>query len=157
KEDGELGDQLHAMDYLVYANLQLAQDRKAKAVIDEMIAIGGNPQSYLAGAYALAASPARYAIERSDWKAAAALEVRPTTLPHAEAITHWARAMGAARSGDPASAKVEIQKLVELRDKLREAKDAYWAEQVEIQRQVATAWLLYAEGNYDEALKAMSA
>jgi hypothetical protein len=157
REDGEVGDQLHAMDYLVYANLQLAQDRKAKAVIDEMMAIGGNPQGYLAGAYALAASPARYAIERSDWKAAANLEVRPTTLPHAEAITHWARAMGAARSGDPASAKMEIQKLVELRDKLRDAKDAYWAEQVDIQRQVATAWLLYAEGNYDEALKAMSA
>src|SRR6516164_7938612 len=58
REDGEVGDQLHAMDYLVYANLQLAQDRKAKAVIDEMMAIGGNPQGYLAGAYALAASPA---------------------------------------------------------------------------------------------------
>jgi hypothetical protein len=157
KEDNEPGDQLHAMDYLVYANLQLGQDRKAKAVIDEMMTIGGRPEAYLAGAYALAASPARYAIERGDWKAAAALVVRPMPLAQAEAITHFARALGAARSGDPNAAKADIAKLVELRDKLSAAKDAYWAEQVDIQRQVASAWVLYAEGAYEEALKAMAA
>jgi Tfp pilus assembly protein PilF len=157
KADNEPGDQLHAMDYLVYANLQLGQDRKAKAVIDEMMTIGGRPEAYLAGAYALAASPARYAIERGDWKAAAALDVRPMPLLQAEAISHFARALGAARSGDPQAAKVDIAKLVELRDKLREAKDAYWAEQVDIQIKVATAWLIYAEANFDEALRAMSA
>ena len=72
-------------------------------------------------------------------------------------MTHFARALGAARSGKPEAAKADIAKLAELRDKLRAAKDAYWAEQVDIQRQVATAWVLYAEGKYDEALKAMSA
>jgi tetratricopeptide (TPR) repeat protein len=72
-------------------------------------------------------------------------------------MTHFARAFGAARSGKPDVAKADIAKLAELREKLREAKDAYWAEQVDIQRQVATAWVLYAEGNYDDALKAMSA
>src|SRR6185295_9483278 len=76
---------------------------------------------------------------------------------HAQAISHWARAMGAARSADPAGAKVEIDKLVELRDKLREAKEAYWSEQVDIQVKVATAWLIYADGKHDDALKAMSA
>jgi hypothetical protein len=156
KEDGEQADQLHAMDYLVYANLQLGQDRKAKAVMDEMIAIRG-AEAYLPGGYALAASPARYAIERGEWKEAAALSVRAGTQPHVQAISHWARALGAARTGDPASAKADIAKLVELRDKLREAKDAYWAEQVDIQIKVASAWLLYAEGDYDAALKAMNA
>jgi tetratricopeptide (TPR) repeat protein len=156
KEDGEKADQLHAMDYLVYANLQLGQDRKAKAVIDEMMAITGT-ESYFPGSYAQAASPARYAIERGEWKDAAALPVRPGTQPYIQAITHWARALGAARSGDPASAQADIAKLVEFRDKLREAKDAYWSEQVDIQVKVATAWLLYAQGKYDEALKAMSA
>src|SRR5260370_11377268 len=72
-------------------------------------------------------------------------------------MTEFARALGAARSGKPEAAKADIAKLAELREKLREAKDAYWAEQVDIQGQVATAWVLYAEGKHDDALKAMSA
>jgi len=157
KEDGEAGDQLHAMDYLVYANLQLGQDRKARAVIDEMLAVKGFPEAYLGGPYALAASPARYAIERSDWQAAATLQVRPSPLPQVQAITHMARALGAARLGEVEAAKADIAKLVELRDKLRDAKDTYWPGQVDIQRQVATAWVLYAERDYEAALAAMSA
>ena len=84
-------------------------------------------------------------------------EVRPSPLAQVQAITYFARALGAARSGNPEAAKADIAKLAELRDKLREAKDAYWSEQVDIQRQVATAWVLYAEGKHDDALKAMSA
>jgi hypothetical protein len=157
KEDGEPSDELHAMDYLVYANLQLGQDRKAKAAIDAMLAVKNVPLNYPAGTYALAASPARYAIERGAWKEAAVLEPQPTAQAYVLAITHWARALGAARTGDLASARTEIAKLVELRDKLVAAKDAYWSEQVEIQRQVATAWLIYGEGDYAKALEAMSA
>jgi len=107
--------------------------------------------------YALAVSPARYAIERGDWKAAAALEVRPSPLPHIQAMTHFARALGAARSGNADPAKADIAKLNELRDKLIASKDGYWSEQVDIQSKVASAWLLSAEGKHDEALKAMSA
>lgn len=157
REDGEAGDELHAMDYLVYANLQLGQDRKAKAVIDAMFAVKDVPQNYLAGTYALAASPARYAIERGAWKEAAALEPQPGAQAYVLAITYWARALGAARTGDLASARADIDKLVELRDKLAAAKDAYWSEQVEIQRQVAAAWLIYGDGDYAKALEAMSA
>ena len=154
----ESNDQLHAMDYLVYANLQLGQDGSAKAVIDEMGKVTGFSETVVAGPYALAASPARYMVERGDWKAAAGLAVRPSALPNAQAITYFARALGAARSGDTvAAANADIAKLAELRDKLREAKDAYWSQQVEIQRQVASAWVLYAEGKTDEALKAMAA
>ena len=88
-------DQLHAMDYLVYAYLQLGQDRKAEAVMTDMKKVAGFSETFIAGPYALAAAPARYAIERADWQAATALEVRPTPLAHVEAITHFARALGA--------------------------------------------------------------
>jgi tetratricopeptide (TPR) repeat protein len=145
------------MDYLVYAYLQLGQDKEAAAVIDEMNAVTGFAESFIAGPYALAASPARYAVERGDWKTAAALQVRPSPQAHVQAVTHFARALGAARSGNPEAAKADIAKLAELRDRLRDAKDAYWSEQVDIQRQVATAWVLYAEGKQDDALNAMSA
>jgi tetratricopeptide (TPR) repeat protein len=157
KASNEPHDQLHAMDYLVYAYLQMGQDAKAKAVIDEMRGISGFTETFIAGPYALAVSPARYALERGEWNAAAQLAVRPSPLPNVEAMTHFARAVGAARSGNPEAAKGDIAKLAELREKLRAAKDAYWAEQVDIQWQVATAWVLYAEGKYDDALKAMSA
>jgi hypothetical protein len=157
KEAKDLHDQLHAMDYLVYADLQLGQDAKAKAVIDEMMTVTGFAETYLPGPYALAVSPARYTVERGDWKAAAELQVRPSPLAQVQAITHFARALGAARSGNPEAARVDIARLAELRDKLRDAKDAYWSEQVDIQRQVATAWALYAEGKHDDALIAMSA
>ena len=157
RADKEGHDQLHAMDYLVYAYLQLGQDKKAAAIIDEMNAVTGFTETFIAGPYALAASPARYAVERGDWKAAAALQVRPSPLAHVQAVTHFARALGAARSGNPDAAKADIAKLADLRDRLRDAKDAYWSGQVDIQRQVATAWLLYAEGKRDDALGAMSA
>jgi hypothetical protein len=111
-------DQLHAMDYQVYAYLQLGQDGKAKALLDEMTGVTGFTETFLVGPYALAASPARYAVERGDWKAAASLEVRPSPLSQVQAITYFARALGAARSGNPEAAKPEIAKLVELRDKL---------------------------------------
>jgi len=150
-------DQLHAMDYLVYAYLQLGQDAKAMAVIEQMNKVAGFTETFIAGPYALAASPARYAIERADWTAAAQLEVRPTPLAHVEAITHFARALGAARAGNPDTAKAEVARLGQLRDKLAEAKDAYWAEQVDIEAQVAAAWILYAEGKFDAALAAMRA
>ena len=82
--------------------------------------------------------------------------MRPTKYPYVDAITHFARALGAARSGNPAGAKAEVAKLDELAAKLREAKNAYWSEIVGIQQQVASAWVLHAEGKHDEALKTMS-
>jgi hypothetical protein len=157
KEATDFHDQLHAMDYQVYAYLQLGQDTKAKAVLDDMTTVKGFTETFLVGPYALAVSPARYAIERGDWKAAASLDVRPSPLAHVQAITYFARAFGAARAGNPEASKADIAKLGELRDRLREAKDAYWSEQVDIQQKVASAWVLYAEGKYDDALKAMSA
>ncbi|UQD71877.1 hypothetical protein JEY40_39725 [Bradyrhizobium japonicum] len=152
-----VGNYLHAQDYMVYAYLQLGQDKQARAVIDDMIKETDFKATVAAADYALAASPARYAIDRGDWEGASQLPVRPSNLNFAMAVTHFARALGAARSGKPEAAKADIQKLAELRDKLQDAKDNYWSGIVDIQRQVAVAWVLYAEGKYDEALNAMSA
>ena len=157
KSGSDFHDQLHAMDYQVYGYLQLGQDGRAKAVLEDMNTVKGFTETFLPGPYALAVSPARYAVERGDWKAAAALELRPNPLPHVQAMTHFARALGAARSGNPEAARADIAKLTELRDKLIASKDGYWSEQVDIQAKVASAWLLYAEGKHADALNALSA
>src|SRR4051812_15471517 len=157
KADKEYGDQLHGQDYQVYAYLQLGKDQDARATVDDVIATTAANPNNRGAAFALAASPARYMIERKDWSGAAGLEVRPNPFAFVPAITHFARALGAARSGKPEAAKADIAKLAELRDKLREQRDGYWAEQVDIQWQVANAWVLNAEGKHDEALKMMSA
>ena len=157
KAEKAVGGYLHAQDYMVYAHLQLAQDKQARAVLDEMMQASNFNPKVSGGNYALAAAPARYAVERGDWSTAAQLEVRPNAFAYIMAISHFARALGASRSGNPDAAKADIAKLAELRDRLTEAKDAYWSEIVDIQRQVAVAWVLYAEGKHDEALRAMSA
>jgi tetratricopeptide (TPR) repeat protein len=154
KANHEGGDQLHGQDYLVYAYLQLAQDADARRVIDEIQATQPDPDSF-GGVFSKAASPARYMVERGDWKGAASLDVKPSKFPQAMAISYFARALGAARSGDPSAAKAEIARLVEIRDGLREAKSDYWATQADVEAQVANAWVLYAEGKYDDALEAM--
>src|SRR5205814_10087365 len=150
----ETVDQLHAMDYLVYAHLQLGQDRKAGEVVAEMNATTDVNTEIFPGLYALAVSPARYTIERGDWKGAAALQVRPTKFAFVDAMTHFARAMGAARSGQPEAAKADIAKLAELRDRPLAEKHAYWAEQVDAQWKMDWAWLLHASGKYDATLAA---
>jgi hypothetical protein len=125
-------DQLHAMDYLVYAYLQLGQDKKAKAVIDEMTTVAGFTETFRPDRM-------RWRHRRRAMRSNAATGRRRRASGPAEpaapcqAITHFARALGAARSGNPEAAKADIAKLGELRDKLRDAKDAYWSEQVDIQ------------------------
>jgi hypothetical protein len=122
-----------------------------------MVALKGYNPAIRTGPYAVAASQARYMIERGDWSGAAGLQLQPSQFAYVDAITHFARALGAARSGDPNGAKADIAKLAELREKLRQANDAYWSEQVDIQWQVTTAWLLNAENKPADALNAMSA
>jgi tetratricopeptide (TPR) repeat protein len=157
RTDKEPNELLHGSDYLVYAYLQLAQDKKAREVIEEMTSLGGFNPNVRGAIFALAASPARYVVERSDWKGASELQVRPTSAAFVDAITHFARALGAARSGNLDAAKADVAMLAELREKLRATNDVYWTEQVDIQWQVANAWVLHAEGKYDEALKNLSA
>ena len=155
------GEELHALDYQTYAYLQLAQDTAAKAVLDRANEVADTPAGPGAGgnvnAFAIAAIPARYALERGAWAEAAALTPRPAATPYTEAITSFARALGAARSGNPAAARADIERLAALRDKEQEIKDAYWTEQIEIQRRVALAWQIFAMGNKNEGLAQLSA
>ncbi|HEY7556526.1 MAG TPA: hypothetical protein VIH18_17130 [Candidatus Binatia bacterium] len=154
---------VHAMDFMVYAHLQGAQDVEAKRLVDESAALfkaqaptaqltptGG----VLAVHTAFAAIPARYTIERGAWAEAAALQPRPST-PAADAITYFVRAMGSLRKGDVVRAHKDIEQLQSLKDTLLKAKQKYWAGQVEIQRRAAAAWVAHAEGKKDEALKSM--
>ena len=163
---GAWDEQLHAMDYLAYAYLQGAQDKHAWAVLDELYKIRKAEPENFKVAYAFTAIPARYALERRRWDEAAELTMRQGplgTFPWqrfrwAEAHIHFARAVGAARAGDTASARHEVEKLAVIRQELTEVKgDFDWAKQVEIERQVASAWLAYAEGNHGESLRLMSA
>ncbi|MGZ8197988.1 MAG: hypothetical protein ACXWVP_06500 [Burkholderiales bacterium] len=151
------GDEiLHAIDYQVYAYLQMARDADAKKALDRGVEDASRLGFFRpVGPFGLAAAPARYALERGDWKTAAQLPVKPTKILYADAITHYARALGAARAGDPESAKADLARLAELRDQLAAAKNSYWSGQVEIQRLGASAWVALAEGKRDEALKLM--
>ena len=162
KSSGGAGDELHALDYQAYAYLQIAQDASAKAVLDHAIKVVGGAEGMAAGAagagaFAIAAIPARYALERGAWAEAAALPARPAKTPFTEAITHFARAIGAARSGNPAAAAPDIERLAVLRDTLQTMKDVYWTEQVDIQRRVALAWVAFAEGKKDDGIAQLTA
>ena len=157
KLDGVLAGVPHAYDFMQYAYLQLGQDAKAKALIDESATVKKVIGPVSAGNTARAAVPARYMLERQDWKGAAQLQPLGTPFPYAEAIIHFARAMGAARSDDLAAAQADIDKLKELRETLDKAKQSYWAEQVEVQILGAQAWLAQGQGKAEEAIKFMRA
>ena len=157
KLDGVLIGVPHGLDFMQYAYLQLGQDAKAKALVDESAEIKKMIGPVSVGSTARAAVPARFMLERQDWKGAAQLQPLGTPFPAAEAITHFARAMGAARSGDVAAAQADIEKLKQLREGLLKANQGYWAEQIEVQVLGAQAWTALAQGNKDEALKFMRA
>ncbi len=153
-------DQLHALDYLVYAYLQRAEDEKARQILTSVREMDKVDAQMIASAYAYAAIPARYTIERRRWSDAAKLELHPATFSwdrfrHIEAIHYFARAIGRARSGDQSGARMDVEKLTAIQTALTDAKDTYWAGQVEIQRRAAAAWLAFAEGKADQALTLM--
>ena len=171
----DTGEALHAWDYQMYAYLQTAQDAAAKKILEGLTEIVAHPSPAaggrgetaampsmpgmvggVAGGWAAAAIPARWTVERGAWSDAAALTVRPSAQPFVEAITRFARALGAARSGTPDVAKAEIEQLRALQEKEVQAKDAYWATQLDIQRQAAEGWMLWAQGRKDEAVQTLT-
>ena len=154
---------VHALDFMVYAYLQLAQDTEAKSGVERNMelqktqgALGtANPTgAVLVGYTALSAIPARYAIERGAWAEAARLQPLRST-PVADSITYFARAMGCVRSGDLAAARKNIEQLQQIEESLLHVKDEYWAQQVQIQRNAAAAWVAHGEGKKEAALKLM--
>ena len=155
RKNNEPDAALHALDYMTYAQLQLALDSEARTIWDEARTVTGINLGSATSPYALAAMPARYALERGDWRGAAKLEPSPSKYPFTEAMTHFARALGAARSGDPASAHKDVERIAALRDQLKAAKNEYWANEVEVMRLASLAWVALAHKNADEALGLM--
>ncbi len=158
--DGAWDQHLHALDYLEYAYLQQGRDFEAKLVVEEISAVQKAMPENLTAAYALASIPARYAIERGHWSEARSLEPHPIDFPWhrfpwPEATVHFARALGATRSGDTAGAQRDLEKLESLHNDLVQAKEAYWADQVEILRREAAAWLAHAKGKDEDSLALM--
>jgi hypothetical protein len=145
----------HMSDFLVYAYLQTARDGDAQQVVDSLPNLKKFRFTSLGIDTALAAVPARYALERGQWDEAAQLTVRDSQFPAAQSITYFTRALGAARSGNTTAARAEIAHLEEIEAKLATAKDDYWAGQTRIQQQAAAAWVMFSEGQRDEAIAAM--
>jgi hypothetical protein len=158
QSDAERSDRLHALDYLVYASLQLARDKAAAAALDEAQKVTGAGATAIASAYARAAIPGRYAIERGMWQDAARLDDPDKgSPPFTQAMRYFARALGAARSGNPAAAEKDVAQLRQLGETLTAAKNDYWATEVEVQRRAAEAWIAFAKGDRDQGMTLMRA
>jgi tetratricopeptide (TPR) repeat protein len=155
RKSNDPDDALHALDYMTYAYLQLARDGDARKTFEEARTLTGINPARATAYYALAAMPARYVVERGAWREAAKLGPSASNFPFTEAMTHFARALGAARSGDPAAAQTDIGKIAELRDRLKAAKSDYWANEVEVMRLASGAWVALAQTKGDEALALM--
>lgn len=150
----ETFDEVHALDYLVYAYLQTGQQSAARRVLEGNHRFtawqGPSPIVY----YALAAMPARWVLERGAWEAAAALETQRFNVPYLDALTYFARAVGAARTGRPDAAAPDIEALKVAAAALA-GRDPYWQEQVEIQRVSAEGWVAFARGQREQGLAAL--
>lgn len=151
-QQGDIGEELHAMDYLTYAYLQRGQDADAALVLDELKAKAPLDASDFKVAYAATAMPVRYAIERRQWAEAANLEPLPGAPPHVAAISYWARAVGFARMERAESAGAEISRLKDYMDQLHAQGNSYWATQVHVQLLGAQAWTALARGKPEEAV-----
>jgi hypothetical protein len=166
RREGQTAEELHASDYEIYAYLQTGQDEAARRIVDSLpeIASRFDPKAVISGAgspstgyFALAAIPARYALERHDWKQAVQLTLRETPFPHTDAMTWFARGLGAARLGQPPPANESATALRKIREHLLKSGENYWAQQVEIQELAVRAWAALAEGKTKEALRQMKA
>ena len=148
-------DALHALDYMTYAYLQLSRDGDARKVLDEARTLTGINPARATAYYALAAMPARYVVERGAWSDAPKLVASPSNFPFTAAMTHFARTLGAARSGDPDAARKDVERITSLHDDLKAAKNNYWANEVEVMRLSSLAWIALAQKKANEALELM--
>src|SRR5881394_2544540 len=156
--DATEAEELHALDYMAYSYLQEAQDTKAKEIVDFAATVRKtNPELEFSGAYALAAIPTRYAFERNDWAAAAALTIpnRPhwSSFPFMEPLIEYGHALGRAHIGDLDGARKAIARMGQLRDATKDPKFDYFKNHLEVQMRAASAWVAYGEGKKDEAIE----
>ena len=164
RRQGQTSEELHASDYETYAYLQTGQDQAAARIVNSLprIAARFDPKALLTGAgppaagyFALAAIPARYALERQDWKQAEQLTLRETPFPYTDAMTWFARGIGAARLGSTTAANEAARALQQIQERLSNANEPYWARQVEIQALTVAAWSALAAGKEADALRQM--
>jgi hypothetical protein len=166
RRQGQTAEELHASDYETYAYLQTGQDEAAARIVTALpelasrfdpkaLLIGAGPPA--AGYFALAAIPARYALERRDWQQAEKLALSETPFPYADALTWFARGLGAARLGHATAANEAATALTQIRERLSKANEPYWAQQVEIQAAAVSAWSALAAGKNEDALRQMEA
>jgi hypothetical protein len=164
KREGQTAEELHASDYLTYAYLQTGQDAAARRALDSLpeIASRFDPKVVIGGAggpsagyFAMAAIPARCALELRQWKQATQLTPRETPFPYTEAMTWFARGLGAARLGQLPTAHESAAALKQIRERLLKANEHYWAGQVEIQEVEVGAWTALAESKKEDALQQM--
>jgi tetratricopeptide (TPR) repeat protein len=157
----DLRTRLHALDYMTYAYLQMGQDTEARRGLDEVLKIEKVPGENFVAAYALAAIPARLTLERNRWAEAAVIKPHPSdavfkwnNFPNAAAVTAFARGLGAARSGNVAAAKEELERLnTRVKPAMIAAKQTYWADQADIQIKIIESWIAKAEGDHARALQ----
>jgi hypothetical protein len=155
RKAGDIGEALHAMDYLTYAYLQLGQSQDAQRIVNELRQTPNLSGAEFKMGYAGNAMPVRLAIEQQDWKAASALEPLPNSSPQVAAIVHWARAVGRARSGEHRAAVADLARISECKQRLVESDNQYWAQQTEILEAEARAWIAFARGDQTEGIEIM--
>ena len=157
ERQGDTGEELHAMDYLVYAYLQSGRDREADEVLEQLKNMSKlNPGDFKIG-YAATVMPIRYAVERARWVDAAAIVAPAGAAPQVVAIAVWARGLGLARSGHAAEAEAEIDRLRQIQEQLRAAGNEYWATQAGILKREVIAWSAQGNGKTEEAVALMRA
>ena len=157
RKGGEPDEAYHASDYMAYAYLQLARDGDARRTIEESLRVAGANPARNTAPYAMATMQARYAIERGAWREAMQLQPQATKFQFPEAMTYFARALGAVRSGDVGAAETDAEHLATLHQALLAEKNGYWANEIEVQRLAVAGWIALARGKTDEALKFMRA
>src|SRR5450755_283384 len=151
-EQGDVGEELHAMDYLTYAYLQRGRYAEAEQVVAELRSMKDLPAPQFKVGYAATAMPVRLAIERRAWDRATALKPLPKSAPHVAALVYWARALGQARAGHPRSADAEIDRLHACLREAQATGNKYWATQVDALLKEAQAWRFAADGDSEAAI-----
>jgi tetratricopeptide (TPR) repeat protein len=160
QQQGDAGEELHAMDYLVYAYLQSGRDSEASQVVQQLQGMSGPNVADFKIGYAYTVMPIRLAVERSDWAGAAKIVPPPRVPPHVAAIAIWARGMGLSRTGRVAEAQAEADRLQQIEAQLRgssnpsnnQSTSGYWAAQVHILLREVMAWSAETSGNHQEAV-----
>ena len=156
-DQGDIGEELHSMDYLTYAYLQLGRFAEAERIVHEAAATGSLSAVEFKIGYAANVMPVRLAIERGQWSIAAALLPLADSSPQVSSVVYWARAVGQARDGHPQNAAGDLAKIKECKEKLQAAGNGYWATQASILEQEARAWVAIATGHPESAIATMRA